>query len=247
VTSSIIPADIAANIRWLRSLVDEIELILFESKDLSTMPSPMDIALFRELAGATGLRFNVHLPLDIHVASDYPGLRRRSLDTVERIVDLTLPLEPTGFILHVLKGETADDARWRDTVRESLACLPVPRRRFAVETLAWDLREIDGILRELGLSVCIDIGHLLMRGEDVPGTFDFFTGRITMIHLHGVREGKDHLSLGKLGAEERDMISKTIGGARYTHGLSLEVFSKEDFVGSLDAMEQMFATDPGGS
>jgi sugar phosphate isomerase/epimerase len=245
VPSYIIPADIASNVKWLRGRVDEIELILFESEQFSNMPSPADIALFRDLAAETGLRYNVHLPLDIDIASPDPGTRARSMDMVERIMDLTLPLDPTSFVLHVLKWETADTARWKATVRESLAGLRAPLRQFAVETLAWDLREIDDILRELGLSVCIDIGHLLLRGDDVPAVFDLFSGRVTMIHLHGVHAGKDHVALGRLGMEERAMISRTIRQAGYTRSLSLEVFSREDFMGSLDVMEQMFGTEDG--
>jgi sugar phosphate isomerase/epimerase len=244
VPSYIIPADIASNVKWLRGLVDEIELILFESDRFSNMPSPSDIALFRELAAESGLRYNVHLPLDVDVASMEARVRSRSLDMVERIVDLTAPLDPTSYILHVLKDETAEPARWKATVTESLAALRPPRDRFAVETLAWDLREIDDILRDLRFSVCIDIGHLLLRGDDVPSIFALFSGRISMIHLHGVQAGKDHIALDRLGAAERAMIAATVRAAGYARGLSLEIFSQEDFMHSLDVVEQMFG--PGG-
>ena len=173
-----------------------------------------------------------------------PRVRRRSLDTVERILDLTLPLDPTSFILHVLKDPAVEPARWKDTVRASLSALRGPASQFAVETLGWDLREIDDILRELGFSICIDVGHLVLYGDDVPATFEHFSGRVTMIHLHGVRDGKDHLALDKLGVDERAMIARTIGRRATRSGLSLEVFSREDFEDSIEAMKQMF--DPKG-
>ena len=242
VPSYIIPADIAANVRWLRGLVDEIELILFESEQFSNMPSPADISLFRDLAAETGLRYNVHLPLDVDIASADPGVRARSMDTVQRIVALTSPLDPTCFVLHVLQSGAPTES-WRAAVRESLSRLPAPRSRFAVETLAWDLREIDDILRSLGLSVCIDIGHLLLRGDDVPSVFELFSGRVAMIHLHGVHEGRDHVALDRLAAPARAMISRTVREARYTRGLSLEVFSREDFVASLADLELMFGME----
>ena len=244
VPSYIIPADIATNVRWLRDLVDEMELILFESKELSNMPSPSDIALFRGLAAETGLRYNVHLPLDIDIASADPLVRGSSLDTVERILDLTLPLDPTSFILHVLKDRQMDGARWKDTVRASLSALRAPASQFAVETLGWDLGEIDDILRELGFSICIDVGHLLLYGDDVPAAFERFSGRVTMVHLHGVHGGKDHLALDRLGVDERAMISRTVRAAGYSKGLSLEVFSREDFEDSIETVKQMF--DPKG-
>jgi sugar phosphate isomerase/epimerase len=244
VPSYIVPADIATNVRWLRDLVDEIELILFESTEFSNMLSPADIALFRVLAEEAGLRYNVHLPLDIDIASGDARVRRSSLDTLERILDLALPLDPTSFILHVLKDPAMDPARWKDTVRASLSALREPASQFAVETLGWDLREIDDILRELGFSICIDVGHLVLYGDDVPATFEQFSGRVTMIHLHGVRDGKDHQALDKMDMAERAMIARTIRGAGYTRGLSLEVFSREDFEGSIEVMTQMF--DPKG-
>jgi sugar phosphate isomerase/epimerase len=244
VPSYIIPADIATNVRWLRGLVDEIELILFESETLSNMPTPAEVDLFRDLAVGADLRYNVHLPLDIDIASPDAQVRRRSLETVERIMDLTLPLAPTGFILHVLR-ETADAALWRDTVRESLAALRAPRSQFAVETLSWDLREIDDILLELGFSVCVDIGHLLLRGDGVPDIFHRFSDRISMIHIHGVQGGKDHLSLDRLGAGERAMIARTVREAGYTRGVSLEVFSRDDFTRSIGVVEQMFGPEGG--
>jgi len=245
VPSYIIPADIAANVKWLRGLVDEIELILFESEQFSNMPSPADIALFRVLAEEAGLRYNVHLPLDIDIASLDPGARRLSAETVQRVMDLTLPLDPTSFVLHVLKDEKAEPVRWKAVVRESLEALPRPHSQFAVETLAWDLREIDDILRDLRFSVCLDIGHLLLRGDDVPSIFDLFSERIVMIHLHGVQAGKDHIALARLGAAERAMIARTVRAAGYARSLSLEIFSREDFMSSLDVMEQMFGAGGG--
>jgi sugar phosphate isomerase/epimerase len=240
VPSYIIPADIASNVRWLRGLVDEIELILFESEQFSNIPSPADVTMFRVLAAETGLRYNVHLPLDIDVASLDAVVRGRSLDMVERIVDLTAALDPTSYILHVLKDETAEPARWKAVARESLAALRAPHAQFAVETLAWDLREIDDILRDLRFSVCVDIGHLLLRGDDLQSIFDLFRGRIAMIHLHGVQAGKDHIALDRLGAAQRALIARTVRAAGYARGLSLEIFSQEDFVSSLDVIEQMF-------
>jgi len=58
------------------------------------MPSPADIALFRVLAEEAGLRYNVHLPLDIDIASLDPGARRLSAETVQRVMDLTCPWIP---------------------------------------------------------------------------------------------------------------------------------------------------------
>lgn len=240
VTSYLYPADIAYNVRMLRETVDEMELILFESADVSSLPTPRDVAHFHALAIETGMRFNVHLPLDIDIASADERIRGNSLDVVSGIVELTSALDPTSYTLHVPRAEGEDRPAWLARVRRSLAAIPQPHERFCVETLAWDLREIDDILADLGFSVCIDVGHLLLHGHDVQSFFDFFSGRISMIHLHGVEAGKNHLSLAHLALPARTAFVDAVTRAGYARSLSLELFSLRDFQESLPVLEEMF-------
>jgi len=246
VPSYLYPADIAYNVRMLRETVDEMELILFESADVSSLPTARDVAHFRALAMETGMRFNVHLPLDIDVASADERIRDNSLDVVSGIVELTSPLDPTSYTLHVPRAEGGDRREWLARVCRSLAALPRPHERFCVETLAWDLREIDDVLSDLGFSVCIDVGHLLLHGFDLPSFFDCFSGRISMIHVHGVEAGKDHLSLAHLAQPARTTLANTVMRAGYARSLSLEVFSLRDFQESLPVLEGMFPHAAGG-
>jgi len=240
VTSYLYPADIIPNLRKVRGLADEMELVLFEGKGYSNLPSRRDVRRFTRIAGRTGMRFNVHLPLDIDVASMDDAVRRESLETVARIVELTAPLDPLSYTLHVLKDEKASAEAWRARVHESLSRIPAPHDMFCAETLSWDLREIDDIIRDLGYSVCIDVGHLLMGGYDVADFFRCFADRIGMVHLHGIRDGKDHVALSHLAPEVRAMIARTITEARYRRSLCLEVFSMDDYVGSRESLLQMF-------
>jgi sugar phosphate isomerase/epimerase len=247
VTSYLYPAAIIPNLRRLRGLADEMELILFEGKGYSNLPSRRDIGRFARIAGRTGMRFNVHLPLDIDVASMDDRVRGESLDTLVRIVELTAPLDPLSYTLHVLRDETAPREAWRARVAGSLSLIPAPHRQYCVETLSWDLREIGGIIEALDYSVCIDVGHLLLGGYDVADFFHRFDGRIGMIHLHGVRGGKDHLSLSHLSPDTRAMIAQSIRGARYTRSLCLEVFALGDFLSSQEPLVEMFARGEGGT
>ena len=177
VTSYLSPADITYNLKRVRGLADEMELILFEGKGYSNLPSKADVRRFARIAGKTGMRFNVHLPLDVDIASADERFRHESLETIAHIVELTRPLDPLGYTLHVLKDEESQPAHWRERVRDSLAQIAHPHDMFCIETLAWDLREIVDIIAALDYSVCIDIGHLLVGGRDVhfqgvlePGT-----------------------------------------------------------------------------
>jgi sugar phosphate isomerase/epimerase len=247
VTSYLYPADIAANIVRLRGLADEMELILFESGDATNIPTPAEVARFGELAEPDGLRFNVHLPLDIDVVSRDPAFRAASLEMVARLVGLTAPLHPTSFTLHVLRDDADGREAWRERVRASLARLEPPHDRFCVETLQWDLRDVDDILRELGFSVCIDAGHLLLYGYDVAEFFRFFAGRTSMVHLHGVRDGRDHLPLSVLGGSERARIAGAMHGVGYARSACLEVFALRDYEDSVPALREMFLPAKEGS
>jgi sugar phosphate isomerase/epimerase len=237
VTSYLYPADIASNIERLRGLADEMELILFESGEATNIPSPADIGRFRGLAD--GMRFNVHLPLDIDVVSPDPVFRAASLDMVARLVELTTPLDPTSWTLHVLREGPVEG--WRDRVYESLRRIGQPRGRFCVETLQWDLREIDDILRELDFSVCIDAGHLLLYRYDVAEFFRFFAGRISMVHLHGVKDGRDHLPLSALDGRERALVAGALRAAGYARSACLEVFDLQSYTDSVPVLREMFS------
>jgi sugar phosphate isomerase/epimerase len=240
VTSYLYPADIAYNLERLRGLADEMELVLFEGTGCSNLPSRTDMRRLSEIAGETGMKFNVHLPLDIDIASPDELIRIPSLETVARIVEITSLLSPTSLTLHVPREEAAPAPQWRERVRDSLSRIAHPHDRFCVETLAWDLREIADIIEELGFSVCIDIGHLLLYGYDVPEFFQFFSGRVSMVHLHGVSAGRDHLSLRHLGEPVLNMIADTVSRQRYGRSLCLEVFSLQDFADSIECLERMF-------
>jgi len=240
VPSYLYPGTIELNVRLLRGLVDEMELLLFESMEESSLPSAEEIETVRGLGVESGLRFNVHLPLDIDIASSDEKTRRRSLGTIDRIVDLTAPLAPASFTLHVLRTETEPTAPWRERVSAALAALPEPRARFGVETLAWDLRDIRDVLCGLGLSVCVDVGHLLLQGRSVAALLETFSDRISMIHLHGVRWGKDHQSLLHLEPRTRQVVSDWIRRTRYRASLSVEVFGIDPYLESLPVLRSMF-------
>jgi len=240
-TSYLHPADIGTNIRLAGGLMDEMELILFEGKDYSNLPGPADVQRFSSLAAETGLRFNVHLPLDLDVTAEDETTRIRALDTMLRIVDLTAPLSPTGFPLHLPREDAVDVRRWEDRARRSLSRLSGSGIPFCVETLSYDLREIDGALREYGFPVCIDVGHLLIGNRDVAEFFRAFRGRVPMVHLHGVRDGRDHASLRHLSAAQRAAIAEAIRGEPSVRSVSLEVFSLGDFSDSAEALKEMFS------
>jgi sugar phosphate isomerase/epimerase len=261
-TSYVIPDDILPNVRHLSDLVDDIELVLFESDECSNLPPPQSVAEMKQAAEDAGLTYTVHLPLDTRLGSASEGERSASVAKCRRVFDLMAPLAPLAWILH-LHGDrrgsrpTDDPARWLDRNRRSLSELlsEVASRRVCVETLDYDLewtglpgpaagdrgRGVAGIIEDHDLSVCIDVGHLLVAGRDVGACVDRWMDRARVFHVHGVRPGgRDHADLGALPPGLLEDLAHRL--SRCTDGhvrvVTMEVFGEDDFVRSMRVVRE---------
>lgn len=241
-TSYIVPAPILPNIRFLGPLVDEVEIVLFESGREDNLPTPTEIDEMGALGEDLCLTYNIHLPTGLSLGSDDEPERRRACETILRFRDRTRPLGPSAWVLH-LEGGGLDGPgslkEWRERLRTSIRDLLIgglDRSRTVVENLGYPLEWIRPLVEEFGLSWCLDVGHLLAGGEDVAGALDVMKGGVKMIHLHGLMDGRDHRSAAAL-PEETWMTLRTFLGD-YRGGLSVEVFTAEDLRTSLLALEE---------
>jgi sugar phosphate isomerase/epimerase len=107
-TSYIWPDDILPNVVQLAPLVDDIELVLFESDEYgSNLPGKDVIAELRRLAQARDLTYTVHLPLDLRLVgdplqgSDQDAARQPSLEKARHVIERTRPLEPFAYVVHL--------------------------------------------------------------------------------------------------------------------------------------------------
>lgn len=239
-TSYIIPDAAVPNIRFLGPSMDEIELLLFESKGEYSLPSPAEIGEMRHLAAEFDLVYNVHLPTDIFLGDPDPLVRNRSRQTILRFMDRTSHLDPTAFILHCESSDAevrknTDRDAWMGRVIESLEKLVragADPTRIALENIEYAPETIFAISEHLGMSLCIDIGHLLRYGHDLSGQLSRFIAASSMIHLHGVKNGRDHVGIQWIPEETWCAIYRTLEPG-YTGSVSLEMFSLEELVSSL--------------
>jgi sugar phosphate isomerase/epimerase len=240
--SFIYPDDYIPNVQMLGPLLDEIELLCFESHE-SSLPSQGTIRALESLAKEFKFTFNVHLPTDIDPGSPERKEKNRFIETLLRVMDLTQPLEPTTHTLHlpcnqVPIGRMCDNA-WQDRIAGSIRRLMdagVKGPSLSVETLNYPLEWIEPILREHDLRVCLDMGHLIANHEDIETTYHRFAGQTTMIHLHGVHNGKDHLALDVFDQNWLDKILSIL--KRFTGTVSIEVFSYHHLLASLAVLEK---------
>lgn len=240
-TSYIYPDSITANVTMLAPYVDEIELILFESSLLS-IPDQHEIKKLRSLADEFDITFNVHLPLDIFFGSSDKTKRIQAVETIAMVMELTSILEPSTYTLHFEYEENFNnDERlqiWQNFIRESLDRListGIKSESLTIETLLYPFDCIEKIVTDYNLPICFDMGHLILQKKDINEFFDKYSSRIPILHIHGVENNKDHVSLDRLSQIEAGKVVNIL--KRFSGVVSLEVFAYEHLIDSLKFIE----------
>jgi sugar phosphate isomerase/epimerase len=247
-TSYIIPADILPNAHYLAGKVRDIELILFEVDDgPNNLPSSEVIDELLQIAGQHDLTYTVHLPLDLKLGDD-GSQQDLSLVKAKRVIDCTRGLDPWAYVLH-LDGRsvrTSTDAglirRWQDQSVRALDLVSEwagGAEKLAVENLeTYPLDFIQPVLDHIPVSRCVDIGHLWLDHHDPIPYLQAALPCTRVIHLHGIAE-RDHRSLAFMPQEKVGQVWDELIRANYKGVLTLEIFSEEDFISSLEVIKRL--------
>jgi sugar phosphate isomerase/epimerase len=263
VPSYVYPADILPNVEALAPYVDDVELLLLESGSPddrrqttdgrpcgtpevsdSNIPAPDTIVRLAELAQQHDLTYTVHFPIDRHLGSPDAGERHALLRQMLAIMESTRPLRPYAYILH-LEGVTRESDRarvqtWQNDITGLLPalieCAGDPTL-LCVENLNYPFAWCEGLLDRFGLGICIDLGHLLVGGDDVDTHLQRHLPRTRVIHLHGVRDGHDHLALTALPPGRLRQLMNSID--KFTGVLTLEIFNYEEVRDSVVSLNQL--------
>jgi len=240
-TSFIYPDLYVPNVKMLGPFVDEIELLLFESAPVAALLSTAVINDLKYLSQEMEISYNVHLPTDISISDPAPVRQDQAVDTLVSIIERVAPLLPSSHTLHVPYPTDLNDynhlRKWQDVVYrnlEKIILAGVPANRIAIETLDYPFEIIENIVMDLNLSVCMDIGHLIVHGYDIQTIFNKHSKGIAIIHLHGVENDKDHLPLNMLPEFKIDPIIDILN--KFSGTVSLEVFRFEHLNASLDCL-----------
>ncbi|MGQ9516247.1 MAG: cobamide remodeling phosphodiesterase CbiR [Anaerolineae bacterium] len=243
-TSYIFPAGLVDNVQRLAGMVDDIELILFETETQSNMPTPQVIEGLLAEAERDHLSYTVHFPLDLPPGADDPNAMPMRM--AERIIQCTRPLRPWAYIAHLdgvseyARGPAANWARWRREGRallERIIAWCGDPHRICVENLVRFPHEaILPLLDELPISFCLDAGHLWLKGEDPIPLFRLYRERVRVIHLHGIRDGEDHSSLEYLQRDTLFRFLDEVYALGYDGVVTLEVVGMDNFFGSWRVM-----------
>jgi sugar phosphate isomerase/epimerase len=241
-TSFIYPDHYIPNVKMLGPFMDEIELLLFESQEANSIPSRAVIAELGQLGRDFDLSYNVHLPTDVSLTDQNHAHQENAVKTMIRVIERVQPLCPSALILHLPYDETDIEQNaisWRDRVYKNLKkILPVVEnsKLITIETLDYPLELLADIPVDLDLSICLDLGHLMVYDYDILEVFNKYASSTSVLHLHGVENRCDHTTLEKLSDTSFSTVRQVL--ARFTGVVSIEVFSFENLVSSLKYLER---------
>ena len=244
-TSYIWPDDILPNVVQLAPLVDDVELVLFESDEYgSNLPGEDVMAELRRLAQARDLTYTVHLPLDLQLSED-DSARHPSLEKARRVIERTRSLDPFAYVVHldgkaIQHGADAETlTRWQSQATRSLeqvAGWAGDAQRVCVENLEnYDPAAFAPVLDQVAVSRCVDVGHFWRNRLDPLPHLREWQARTRVVHIHGIGE-RDHQSLAMMPPHLLDSVIKHL--AENMRGVvTLEVFDVDDFFSSKQALE----------
>ena len=246
--SFIYPADYIINVKLLAPYLDEIELLFFDSASAADLPDEVLVQELAALANDSDLSYNIHLPTDIDPGAQDAAVRQKARDTIKYIIAQTEVLEPSTYTLHLPFNAAADTNSVRS--RRKRICDSMERllsdglnsRKITIENLHFPFEWADEIITDFDFSVCLDCGHLFLMGANPESTFDQYADRITTLHLHGVANGQDHLSLDRLTDSQIAGLMRIL--ERFNGVVSVEVFSFANLQTSLDLLTSRYEVQP---
>ncbi|MBS3808725.1 MAG: TIM barrel protein [Desulfobacterales bacterium] len=244
--SFIYPDHILPNALMLAPFIDEIELVLFQSRSGQDLPPAEEIRELAEISKDRDLTYNVHLPIDVSITDADKHNRALALEYTVRTVECARSLAPTTWTLHLpYKEDFSDKAsvnawqkRTKAAAEQLLERTGIAPRFVSVETLDFPPEWIESVVSRLDLSVCLDIGHLIEFGYDISKTFYRFKDRISILHLYGdVISGRGHVGLHRLPEAHLPAVTNIL--SQFTGTVCLEVFSYKDLKASLRTLQQI--------
>jgi sugar phosphate isomerase/epimerase len=243
-TSYIYPDRIVPNVTMLAPFLDEIELVFFESESEDSLLDEKEIETLANLSMHHGVAFNIHLPLDIFLGDKNEVVRSKGISVGKRMIERTLSLNPSIYTLHLERknrdgrGEP-DIETWHrhilQSIEEIVRC-EIESKRISIETLEYPFEWVEDVVKEFKLSICLDIGHLLIHGQDLRSYFEKYLSNTSIIHLHGFENSRDHLGIDRLPESTLELIFSYL--CNYHGIVSLEVFSMDDLKKSLIPLEE---------
>jgi len=195
---------------------------------LPKMLAPEAMAKLAAFKHQLGASYTVHLPLwSVEPSTLQTPVREGSVRALIECIECTRPLEPEVYVLHATGALAAEFYRMKlpevaksfllqrflsnaqQSVQTVLEQTGLPSRRLAIETIEFPFELTWQLAEELDLSICLDIGHVLVGFSGPVELFEVLDQclpRLAEIHLHdgpwqgperNIGYGRDHQALGR--------------------------------------------------
>lgn len=241
--SYVIPEAVLPNVELLAPLVDDVQLLFFESSSASQLDHAVPVAALADLAAAHDLTYTVHLPTDIFLGHADAVTRQAGIAEIERLVELLAPLSPVAFDLHLNQQPELAPGQWQENVASSLALLRsrlgTAAAKIAIENIDYPFALVQSLVAAQGFSVCLDLGHVLYYQHEWPAAL-LLASHAGHLHLHGVREGRDHRPLELDQASHLVEVGQALAQGNFCGVLTLEVYKYDYLRRSCEVLAELW-------
>lgn len=249
-TSFIYPGSWLYNVERLGPHFDDVEILFFESQGPGAFPPPHECEALARCKREHGLSYSLHTPLDASLASESARRRSEGVRSVLTAIDAAAAFTPETYVLHVYWGDAEHDPRrpadadaWRARATESLSSViaqGVAPEQLCIELLDYDFGLIEPVIEQLGLSVALDVGHLVRDGQDELAALERLWPRTRLIQWHGTDPSdRDHRSLEHYPRDRARALLERLSAGGYTGVLTIEVFREADLASSRSLLEAL--------
>ncbi len=231
--------NLTRNVELISEAVDVIQLLFFGKNYLDELITEQNLKTLHKIQKEKNLKYCVHLPTDFDLLNPVQDNLEETLNGIQKILKACKDLKVDYWILHIDRCEnfTYPEIVWNEKTRQcfsrtlrSISALFENPKRLCIENTACSLECVQKEIEEANVSVCCDTGHLMRQGEAFEHMFTIFRDRTPVIHIHGVQNGKDHISLPSCPPADLEALKQFLN--RYQGTVILEVFNEKDFIDS---------------
>ncbi len=237
-TSFLLPEDILPNIEYVAGFVDDVEILIFESDAISPLPTQEVVAEMERIRATHNMSYSVHLPLDAYLADPDPTIRETSVQKCLRVRDRLQSAVTPRYVIHTEPWKAHPDVQSTMQALQATIQGGFTPASLCIEYNNPFFHDIATPARELGITFCMDVGHLLLHGENPIHFLERYGDNTHIIHLHAVANGRDHHDLSHLEPTLLKAVLDFAGSSANDPVVSIEVFSKDRFLTSLAILEK---------
>jgi sugar phosphate isomerase/epimerase len=258
-TSMVFGEDLSKNVNLLAGMMDHIEIVLFKTRQLHNIPGDKEIEYLKRIGEDNHTSYSVHLPAFLEIASRDRSKREESIQLAVDIIRRMNTINPLHHILHIpltpptltpepgvyfYRNQGQQFKDWTLRALDSLKALKEKTGQGAkilVENINYSPLFLETFLSNELCGLCLDLGHLLLGHENVMETLKYYLNVTEEVHLHGVLDYQEHLSLSVLPGERVSKWLRFLWQIGYKGIVNLEVFTPADLEESMNIMSEIIS------